>query len=225
MSLAVSDFRKIGIGLTAFGLAFTSLGVVLMFDKGLLAMGNVLFLSGVMMIIGPQRSVKFFFQKKKARGSCFFFAGMALVLLRSPVIGILIEAWGFINLFGDFFPIVLSFLRRVPILGNILCTPPIKQVCLFFFVHASSSFSVFLLVLQYLESMLLMSYRSRFAFGLRVFCPSLGDYSRDCEGFLMIYIFIYIYIYVYICIYVCNSAKFPCHQSCTLWVSSVLAQT
>jgi hypothetical protein len=129
MSFAVSDLRKIGIGLTAFGLAFSGLGVLLFFDKGLLAMGNVLFLAGVMMIIGPQRSVRFFFQKKKARGSAFFFAGMALVLFGIPVIGVFFEGFGFVNLFGDFFPIVISFMRRLPIVGNLLNTPPIKQVC------------------------------------------------------------------------------------------------
>ena len=32
---------EIGLGLVAFGLGFLSLGVVLFFDKGLLAMGNV----------------------------------------------------------------------------------------------------------------------------------------------------------------------------------------
>ena len=32
---------EIGLGLVAFGLAFLGLGVVLIFDKGLLAMGNV----------------------------------------------------------------------------------------------------------------------------------------------------------------------------------------
>jgi hypothetical protein len=128
MSLQLSDARKIGIGLTAFGLAFTALGVVLLFDKGLLAMGNVLFLSGVCLIIGPQRSVRFFFNRKKAKGSALFFVGMALVLLGVPVVGVAVEAFGFINLFGDFFPIAISFMRRVPIVGNVLSAPPIKQL-------------------------------------------------------------------------------------------------
>lgn len=128
MSFQVGDAKKIGIGLTSFGLAFTALGVVLLFDKGLLAMGNVLFLSGVCLLIGPTRSVRFFFQKKKMRGSLFFFAGMALVLFGIPIVGIFVEAWGFINLFGDFFPVAISFMRRVPVVGNLLSTPPIKQL-------------------------------------------------------------------------------------------------
>lgn len=128
MSLQFSDARKIGIGLTAFGLAFTALGVMLLFDKGLLAMGNILFLSGVCLIIGPQRSVRFFFQRKKAKGSAFFFVGMALVLLGFPVIGVAAEAFGFINLFGDFFPVAISFMRRTPVIGNMMSAPPIKRL-------------------------------------------------------------------------------------------------
>eukprot|EP01047_Picozoa_sp_COSAG01_P069849 COSAG01_NODE_10443_length_2164_cov_1.986441_4_plen_81_part_00 len=36
-----SDSRKIGFGLTAFGMLFTMLGVLFFFDQALLAMGNV----------------------------------------------------------------------------------------------------------------------------------------------------------------------------------------
>lgn len=129
MSAAFGDLRKIGIGLTAFGVAFTSLGVLLLFDKGLLAMGNVLFLAGVTLIIGPSRSVRFFFQKKKARGSGFFFAGMFLVLFGVPIIGVGLELFGFFALFGDFVPVVIAFLRRTPVVGNVLNMPPLKQVC------------------------------------------------------------------------------------------------
>lgn len=125
---AVTDLRKIGIGLTAFGLAFSVLGILLLFDKGLLAMGNVLYLSGVMLIIGPSRSVKFFFQKRKVKASVFFFIGMAVVLFGWPIVGMAVEIFGFINLFGDFFPVVIAFLRRAPVSGKILSLPGIRYV-------------------------------------------------------------------------------------------------
>ena len=35
------EIAEIGVGLTAFGLLFTVLGVLFFFDRGLLAMGNV----------------------------------------------------------------------------------------------------------------------------------------------------------------------------------------
>ena len=84
---------EIGIGLTGAGLLFMLLGMMMFFDKGLLAMGNVrrvlsgprlhiaatvltvtplhlqiLFLSGVMMIIGINKTFRFFFQKRKLKG-------------------------------------------------------------------------------------------------------------------------------------------------------------
>ena len=38
---SIDDYRKIGIGLSMGGLLFTTLGVFMFFDRGLLAMGNV----------------------------------------------------------------------------------------------------------------------------------------------------------------------------------------
>ena len=47
-----SLFSEIGVGLAGFGIAFLFLGVVLFFDKGLLAIGNV---------STPEREVLFFY--------------------------------------------------------------------------------------------------------------------------------------------------------------------
>lgn len=60
---------EIGVGLTAFGVLFTFLGVAFFFDRGLLAMGNVLFLSGVALTIGPRATLRFFTRRKNMRVS------------------------------------------------------------------------------------------------------------------------------------------------------------
>ena len=41
MSNSLYFFSEIGVGLAGFGIAFLFLGVLFLFDKGLLAIGNV----------------------------------------------------------------------------------------------------------------------------------------------------------------------------------------
>ena len=98
------------------------------FDRGLLAVGNLLFLTGVILIIGPKKTFHFFFQKRKAKGTACFLGGIALVLYGWAFVGICVEAWGFLNLFGDFFPTALGFLRNMPIIGNVLSMAPVRAV-------------------------------------------------------------------------------------------------
>jgi hypothetical protein len=93
-------FLEIGIGLSGFGIFFLLLGMLFLFDKGLLAIGNILFVCGLCLIIGLERTVKFFFGVQKVKGSLFFFGGVFIVLFGWPLIGMLIEIYGFILLFG-----------------------------------------------------------------------------------------------------------------------------
>eukprot|EP00128_Syssomonas_multiformis_P009839 Colp12_sorted_trinity150504_noHs@5011 len=124
----VTDTQKIGIGLTGFGVSFLFLGVLLLFDKGLIAMGNTFFLAGLALLIGLKRTFSFFFQVRKWKGSVCFFGGMIMVLVGWPFFGILVEFFGFLNLFRDFFPVALSFARRLPVLGTLLNLPLVKQL-------------------------------------------------------------------------------------------------
>lgn len=126
--LPINDYQKIGIGVTGFGLLFLFLGMMLFFDRGLLAIGNILFISGLGLVIGLERTFRFFFQREKLRGSAFFLGGIIIVLYGWPVIGMVVEIYGFIQLFKGFFPVVINFLRRVPVIGNILMLPGISSV-------------------------------------------------------------------------------------------------
>ena len=64
-----------------------------------------------MLIIGPSKTYRFFFQKRKAKGTACFLGGICLVLYGWAMVGIIVEGWGFINLFGDFFPTALCAAR------------------------------------------------------------------------------------------------------------------
>jgi len=101
--------------------------MLLLFDKGLLAVGNILFLSGLAFVIGLERTFRFFFQYHKIKGSTAFFGGIFVVLFGYPLIGMIIEAYGFIVLFSGFFPVAINFLRRIPVIGTILNLPGISS--------------------------------------------------------------------------------------------------
>ncbi|XP_053212660.1 vesicle transport protein GOT1B-like [Panonychus citri] len=126
--LDLNDLQKIGLGLAMFGLSFLVLGVFLLFDKGLLAIGNILFLSGLTFIIGFQRTFFFFFQRHKWKGSSAFFIGLTIVFLGWPFVGMIVEMYGFILLFRGFLPVAVSFVRRIPVIGTILNLPIISKI-------------------------------------------------------------------------------------------------
>ncbi|CAH0545711.1 unnamed protein product [Brassicogethes aeneus] len=124
----ITDTQKIGVGLAGFGIFFLFLGVILIFDKSLLALGNILFLSGLGCVIGRERTIRFFFQRHKIKGSIAFFGGIIVVLIGWPLVGMIIETYGFILLFSGFFPVAINFLRRVPVLGSLLNLPGISAL-------------------------------------------------------------------------------------------------
>ncbi|CAF4256787.1 unnamed protein product, partial [Rotaria magnacalcarata] len=128
MPIQLSDFQKIGLGLSIFGVGFIFLGMIFLFDKGLLAVGNILFLAGLSMIIGFERTLRFFFQRNKIKATLLFFGGISIVLFGYPLVGMIFEIYGFFLLFGGFIPIAINFLRRLPIIGSILLLPGIRQV-------------------------------------------------------------------------------------------------
>ncbi|KAJ3988894.1 Got1-domain-containing protein [Lentinula detonsa] len=141
----LTDGQKIGVALTTFGALFMLLGVMLFFDGALLALGNVwgqllylfpsyllrfqiLFVSGLTLIIGPRKTFYFFARKEKLRGSICFIGGILLVFFKWPFFGMIIETFGFLNLFGDFFPVVITFMRQLPFIGTVLSLPVIRTV-------------------------------------------------------------------------------------------------
>ncbi|XP_022527463.2 golgi transport 1Ba isoform X2 [Astyanax mexicanus] len=119
--ISLTDSQKIGMGLTGFGVFFLFFGMILFFDKALLAIGNILFVVGLAFVIGLERTFRFFFQKIKA--TSFFLGGVFVVLIGWPIVGLVLEFYGFLLLFRGFFPVVIGFIRRIPVLGYLLNLP------------------------------------------------------------------------------------------------------
>lgn len=145
---------EIGVALTGLGALFLFLGMLFFFDRGLLAMGNVrfnyllrlvqtvsanghiyaynflqvLFLAGVSVILGLQSAARFFLKPKNYKGSIFFISGVVLVVWGWTLIGFAVETYGFWHLFSAFVPVVLSALRKVPVLKQVLDLPTFKNI-------------------------------------------------------------------------------------------------
>jgi hypothetical protein len=132
LTTLVSSFwpvtTEIGVTLTGLGALFLFLGVMFFFDRGLLAMGNVLFLAGVIVILGVQSAIKFFLKPKNYKGSLFFVAGVVLVVWGWTLVGFGVELYGMWGLFAGVFPAMLTFLRTVPGLKTLLDMPAVKNV-------------------------------------------------------------------------------------------------
>ncbi|SCU86634.1 LANO_0C08680g1_1 [Lachancea nothofagi CBS 11611] len=121
----LSESQKFGVAFTFGGFLFFVFGIITFFDRALLALGNILFLIGLLLIIGPQKTYTFFSRPNKRRGSIFFVLGILMILMKWTFVGFLVECLGIVGLFGDFFAVIVQFLRSLPIIGTALSHPAI----------------------------------------------------------------------------------------------------
>jgi hypothetical protein len=112
--------RKIGLPLLGIGGVLTIFGITMFFNKTLMRLGNLFFVAGVPMTIGPGRTAGYFFQPKKARATGCLAIGIFLVFVGWPVLGIALEIFGLVNLFGNMFPFAMMMLKSMPIIGPML---------------------------------------------------------------------------------------------------------
>jgi hypothetical protein len=108
---------EIGVAFCSGGGLFLFAGILMFFDRSMLAMGNILFLIGLTLIIGPQKTFVFFARRNKWKGTAAFSVGITLILLRWPLTGFLVETYGIFVLFGDFFATIASFAGNIPVVG------------------------------------------------------------------------------------------------------------
>ena len=96
--------------------------------RPLLSSAQLLFLLGITLLIGFKKTLVFFKRPSKLRGTACFLGGITLVLVGWPMVGMVVEVFGILNLFGNFFPIILSLLRGMPVIGTVLNHPLVNKV-------------------------------------------------------------------------------------------------
>lgn len=124
----LTDNQLLGVGLCLLGSVAFMLGIAMFLDSVLMSIGNLMFLGGIPMILGIAKTKNLFLRPSSRKGSITFAVGIFLVLFRWPFFGFVLQAFGFLNLFGDFFPGLLRFARALPVIGNILNMPFIASI-------------------------------------------------------------------------------------------------
>eukprot|EP01119_Soliformovum_irregulare_P020823 TRINITY_DN6806_c0_g1_i1.p2 TRINITY_DN6806_c0_g1~~TRINITY_DN6806_c0_g1_i1.p2 ORF type:complete len:135 (-),score=16.43 TRINITY_DN6806_c0_g1_i1:452-856(-) len=111
--MLLTDQQRIGIFLIIFASFFISFGIILFFDRGLLALGNIILIPGVSLVLGPSSTIQFLAQPTKRKGLACFLLGLFLLMIGRSISGFILEAIGFVNLFGNFFPYIFSFVKTL----------------------------------------------------------------------------------------------------------------
>jgi Got1/Sft2-like family len=119
--------RKTGLMLLVSGVSLTFLGITLFFNKTIMRLGNLLCIAGVLLTMGPTQTVSYFVQPEKLRATICLGLGIFLVIIGSPLFGIVLEVFGVLNLFGNMFPILMVFVKQMPVIGELLKSNPAKE--------------------------------------------------------------------------------------------------
>jgi hypothetical protein len=78
---------------------------------------KILFLIGLTLLIGTAKTLSFFARKQKWKGTAAFVLGITLILMKWAFFGFIIELYGILVLFGDFFATIAGFAGGIPIVG------------------------------------------------------------------------------------------------------------
>ena len=127
MELFYDDNKKIGIGLIVIGLVFYFLGMLFMLDRGFLAIGNLAFIMGMVILVGPTNTVGFFTRKSKVKGSVCFLAGFVLIVIGwfgFTCAGFLLQLYGLFLLFRDFIKTIFTHMKKMPCVGPVIRSMP-----------------------------------------------------------------------------------------------------
>lgn len=112
--------KRLGATLLAIGLLLTTFGMMLFFEGNLLRLGNMFLLTGITLLLGPNKVRGFFMKAERMQATIITSVGIFLVFTGKPRIGILCEIFGLLNLFGNMMPMLLAVAKQIPILGDVI---------------------------------------------------------------------------------------------------------
>jgi hypothetical protein len=116
----VQNQKQLGALLLALGLFLSIMGMALFFEGNLLRLGNICIILGIPLLLGPDRVRGFFMKESRIQASLITSLGIILVFWGKPRLGILLEVFGLLNLFGNMFPLLFALAKRMPIIGDVL---------------------------------------------------------------------------------------------------------
>lgn len=105
---STNTILEIGAAFTGSGTFFLLLGLMFFFDRALILMGNILLLVGITVLLGPTKTFNFFAKKEKLKGTAAFIVGLAFIIARWPMVGFVVECYGLLLLFKDFFGVLVG---------------------------------------------------------------------------------------------------------------------
>ncbi|KAL9658076.1 hypothetical protein ABK040_012990 [Willaertia magna] len=124
----LTEFQKIGFGITLIGIFFNLFGILLFFDRGFIIIGNILFIFGIFLLIGLQATLNFFIlNKRHLKGTISFIIGFLIIVYGYSIFGNLFELYGFYVLFYNFVPKIVSYLGNIPYIGRFFYSPKLPE--------------------------------------------------------------------------------------------------
>lgn len=112
--------RQVGSYFLGGGLILMFIGMMLFFESNLLRLGNIMAIMGATLLIGPDKLGSFFLQKSRLQATIIIGLGVLLLLTGSPRLGLLVEIFGLLNLFGNMLPFLLFVLKGIPGVGELI---------------------------------------------------------------------------------------------------------
>lgn len=109
-----------GLVLLGCGFLFTILGLLLLMDRGFLALGNLVSTVGVIVFLSPSRFYKVFLHGSSLIATFLYTVGFMLVLSRYVIAGGVIQTLGFLLLFKPFMATFGFLFKGLPFIGGMV---------------------------------------------------------------------------------------------------------